>query len=272
MRTCGILGGMGPEATIDLMRRIVAHTRAQDDADHVHCLVDNNPQVPSRIKVLLEGGTVSPGPCMAAMGRGLEAQGADFLCIACNTAHNWRDEVARAVNIPVLDMIALAAAEAARRAPKARAGILASPAVRLTGLYEAPCRGQGLEPVFADEAEEARLLGVIRAIKAGRTGDDVRAEARGRKCAEQGRGRAHRGLHRAWRHRRGGARARGGCRRCAGRRHRAGGRRPGRPEAAWSLTRRRPGPPPGRHTRTPTNARSYGPPLAAQDLPRRNIR
>ncbi len=176
MRTCGILGGMGPEATIDLMRRIVAHTRAQDDADHVHCLVDNNPQVPSRIKVLLEGGTVSPGPCMAAMGRGLEAQGADFLCIACNTAHNWRDEVARAVNIPVLDMIALAAAEAARRAPKARAGILASPAVRLTGRYEAPCRGQGLEPVFADEAEEARLLGVIRAIKAGRTGDDVRAD------------------------------------------------------------------------------------------------
>ncbi|WP_301204579.1 aspartate/glutamate racemase family protein [uncultured Desulfovibrio sp.] len=176
MRTCGILGGMGPEATIDLMRRIVAHTRAQDDADHVHCLVDNNPQVPSRIKVLLEGGTVSPGPCMAAMGRGLEAQGADFLCIACNTAHNWRDEVARAVNIPVLDMIALAAAEAARRAPKARAGSLASPAVRLTGLYEAPCRGQGLEPVFADEAEEARLLGVIRAIKAGRTGDDVRAD------------------------------------------------------------------------------------------------
>lgn len=175
MRTCGILGGMGPEATIDLMRRIVAHTRAADDADHVHCLVDNNPQVPSRIKVLLEGGTVSPGPCMAAMGRGLEAQGADFLCIACNTAHNWRDEVARAVNIPVLDMIALAAAEAARRAPGARAGILASPAVRLTGLYEAPCRAHGLEPVFADEAEEARLLGVIRAIKAGRTGDDVRA-------------------------------------------------------------------------------------------------
>ena len=176
MRTCGILGGMGPEATIDLMRRIVAHTRAQDDADHVHCLVDNNPQVPSRIKVLLEGGTVSPGPCMAATGRGLEAQGADFLCIACNTAHNWRDEVARAVNIPVLDMIALAAAEAARRAPKARAGILASPAVRLTGLYEAPCRGQGLEPVFAGGDEKARLLGVIRAIKAGRTGDDVRAD------------------------------------------------------------------------------------------------
>ena len=176
MRTCGILGGMGPEATIDLMRRVVAHTRAGDDEDHVRLLVDNNPQVPSRIKVLLEGGDVSPGPCLAGMARGLEAQGADFLCIACNTAHNWLGEVARAVNIPVLDMVALATAEAARRAPGGRVGILASPAVRLTGLYEAPCRECGVTPVFADEEEEARLLSVIRAVKAGRTDAAVRAD------------------------------------------------------------------------------------------------
>lgn len=176
MRTCGILGGMGPEATIDLMRRVVAHTRAGDDADHVHLIVDNNPQVPSRIKVLLEGGDVSPGPCLAGMARGLEAQGADFLCIACNTAHNWREEVARAVNVPVLDMVALASAEAARLVPGGRVGLLASPAVRLTSLYEAPLRGLGLTPVYADEAQEARLLAVIRAIKAGDTGPAVRAE------------------------------------------------------------------------------------------------
>ena len=176
MRTCGILGGMGPEATIDLMRRVVAHTRAGDDADHVRLLVDNNPQVPSRIKVLLEGGDVSPGPCLAGMARGLEAQGADFLCIACNTAHNWYAEVAQAVKVPVLDMIVLASAEAARLVPGARVGLLASPAVRLTGLYEAPVRGFGLTPVYADENEEARLLGVIRAIKAGDTGPQVRAD------------------------------------------------------------------------------------------------
>lgn len=176
MLTCGILGGMGPEATIDLMRRVVAHTRANDDADHVRLLVDSNPQTPSRIKVLLEGGDVSPGPCMAGMARGLEAQGADFLCIACNTAHNWHGEVARAVNIPVLDMIALAAEETARLAPGAKAGILASPAVRLTRLYDAPCSRHGLTPLFAEGEAEARLLGVIRAIKAGDTGPSVRGD------------------------------------------------------------------------------------------------
>ena len=45
-KTAGILGGMGPEATVDLMRRIIAHTDARDDADHVRCIVDNNPRCP----------------------------------------------------------------------------------------------------------------------------------------------------------------------------------------------------------------------------------
>ena len=52
-RVVGILGGMGPEATVDLMRRIIAATPAQDDIDHVHLLVDNNPKVPSRIAALI---------------------------------------------------------------------------------------------------------------------------------------------------------------------------------------------------------------------------
>ena len=64
-KIAGIIGGMGPEATVDLMQRVIHFTKAKDDIDHVHCVVDNNPQVPSRIKALLEGGGVSPGPCMA---------------------------------------------------------------------------------------------------------------------------------------------------------------------------------------------------------------
>ena len=42
----GVIGGMGPEATVDFMRRLVARTPARDDADHLHVLVDNNPKIP----------------------------------------------------------------------------------------------------------------------------------------------------------------------------------------------------------------------------------
>ena len=105
----GILGGMGPEATVDLMQRIIRLTPALDDADHIRCIVDNNPKVPSRIKAIIEGGGEDPGPCMAEMGRRLESWGADFLVIACNTAHFYYDAVRDAVTIPVINLIDLVA-------------------------------------------------------------------------------------------------------------------------------------------------------------------
>lgn len=175
-KIAGILGGMGPEATVDLMRRIIAHTDARDDIDHVRCIVDNNPKVPSRIKALLEGGGEDPGPCMADMARKLEAWGADFLCIACNTAHNYYPSVRNAVRIPVLHMVELTVQAVARQRPDVKKlGIMASPAVRLTHLYEEPCRRFGIQAVYASPMQEQRLLGVIKDIKAGHTGDSVRA-------------------------------------------------------------------------------------------------
>ena len=103
----GILGGMGPDATVDLMQRIIRLTPALDDADHIRCIVDNNPKVPSRIKAIIEGGGEDPGPCMADMGRRLASWGADFLVIACNTAHYYHGAVQQAVDIPVINLIDL---------------------------------------------------------------------------------------------------------------------------------------------------------------------
>lgn len=170
----GIIGGMGPEATVDLMQRIIHFTKAKDDIDHVHCVVDNNPQVPSRIKALLEGGGVSPGPCMADMGRKLEQWGVDFLCIPCNTAHNYYKDVFDAVSIPVLNIIDLTVEAVHKLCPKAKKlGILASPAVRITKLYEGPCHHFGIEPVYATPDREQELLSIIKKIKTGDTSQAV---------------------------------------------------------------------------------------------------
>ena len=108
-KTVGILGGMGPEATVDLMQRVIDATPAIDDVDHIRMLVDNNPKVPSRIKALIDVTGKSPAPCMIDMARGLEKQGADFLVIPCNTAHHYYSDVAAAVDIPVINLIELTA-------------------------------------------------------------------------------------------------------------------------------------------------------------------
>jgi aspartate racemase len=165
----GILGGMGPEATIDLMRRVLMATPAADDCDHVHLLVDSNPDVPSRIAALIDRTGQSPGPELVDMARRLEAAGAEALAIACNTAHAYAPDITRAVSIPLLDMIALTADRIAAMALRhRRVGLLASTAVVNLGLYEKALGERRIS--IAVPHRQADLVDVIRAVKRGDSG------------------------------------------------------------------------------------------------------
>jgi aspartate racemase len=164
MKRVGILGGMGPEATVLLMQRILLATPARDDADHLPLIVHQNPQVPSRIKRLIDGSGEDPGPVLAQMARDLQAAGAEALAMPCNTAHAYAEQIIAATPLPFLDMRAATVA----RLPKGRIGMLASPAVRLTGAFDMAFAEAGLVPVWPDD--EAPVLALIRAVKAGKLG------------------------------------------------------------------------------------------------------
>ncbi|WP_018387325.1 aspartate/glutamate racemase family protein [Ancylobacter sp. FA202] len=165
-RRVGILGGMGPQATVLLMSRVIAAVPAADDRDHVPLIVDQNPQVPSRIARLIEGTGEDPAPVLVAMARRLEAAGVEALAMPCNTAHHFAPAITAAVGIPLLDMVALSVAHAARlTGTGGRVGVIASPALRRIGLFDGSMAQAGLTAVYPDD--EAALLGAIRRIKAG---------------------------------------------------------------------------------------------------------
>lgn len=173
-RRVGILGGMGPEATVLLMQKVIAATPARDDADHVPLIVDQNPQVPSRIAWLIEGRGEDPGPVLAAMAQRLQGAGAEALAMPCNTAHHFAPSIRAATPLPLIDMVALSVARAAALAgPGARVGILASPAVRRIGLFDGPFATAGLLPVYS--ADEAATLAIIRSIKANGPTESARS-------------------------------------------------------------------------------------------------
>lgn len=177
MRRVGILGGMGPEATILLMQKVLGAVKAQDDADHVPLIVDQNPQVPSRIRHLIEGEGPGPGPVLAGMATRLVAAGAEALAMPCNTAHHYAPAIRAAVDVPFLDMIALAADHAAGLAGQGgRVGILASPAVRKIGLFERALADRRLAPAYPTDQDA--LLAAIRGIKAAGPSDTARAALR----------------------------------------------------------------------------------------------
>ncbi len=170
----GILGGMGPQATVDLMQRIIRLTKVLDDIDHIRCIVDNNPKIPSRIKAIIEKDGEDPGPCMADMAKRLETWGADFLAIACNTAHYYYEVISRAVDIPVINMIDSVLDHIKQNYPDcSKIGILGSPAIRITKLYEKKFNLFDIKIIYPDHKYQEMLFNVIRDIKAGNTGSSV---------------------------------------------------------------------------------------------------
>jgi len=183
-KTIGVIGGMGPEATVDLMQRVIRATPAADDADHVRMVVDNNPRVPSRIRALIEGTGESPVPCLQDMARRLEDYGADILAIPCNTAHMYYDEIASSVRIPLLNMVRLTVGRVLQDIPGLHtAGLLASEAVIKTGLYVDPFAEKGVGLVHPSPQRQADLMTAILSIKAGGPGvrerDALRAAGEG---------------------------------------------------------------------------------------------
>ncbi len=165
MRRVGILGGMGPQATLLLMQKILDAVPATDDADHIPLLVDQNPQVPSRIRHLIEGTGDNPDPVLARMAKGLVAAGAEALAMPCNTAHHYAPSIRSAVQVPFIDMVDLSTRHAAALAGlDGRVGILASPAVRKIGLFDAPLARFGVMALYPQD--EAAMLAAIRRIKA----------------------------------------------------------------------------------------------------------
>lgn len=173
-KVVGIIGGMGPEATVDFMNRIIKATPARDDADHIRMLVDNNPKIPSRIKAILEKSGESPIPCLQDMARRLESWGVDFLAMPCNTAHYYLPDIQAAVSVPVLDMIDLAVRAVVDQNPGIHSvGLLASTAVVRLGLYTKHFGRRNI--ILATPADDAQtaIMQAIRKIKTSRYGGDV---------------------------------------------------------------------------------------------------
>jgi len=173
-KTAGVIGGMGPDATVDFMAKVIAATPASKDQDHVRLLVDQNPKVPSR-QANQAGEGEDPGPAMAAMAKGLESAGADFLVMPCNTAHAFADQVRGAVSIPLVSIIEVTV-DACRE--YGVIGVLTTRGCLDAGLYQAAFADAGLEAVLQDEAEVAELMRLVTAIKAGDQGEAIARDMR----------------------------------------------------------------------------------------------
>jgi aspartate racemase len=165
-RMIGVLGGMGPLATVDFLHKVIASTPASCDQQHVPMIVHQVPQIPDRSTAILAGTDEPLAPMLAGMQR-LARAGAEVVAIPCNTAHYWYESLTRLQPLPILHI-----AEATRQelqhagVTSGRIAVLATRGTHRAGIYSSRLSGQ-FQQLAIDESVQTLVDQAIAAVKAG---------------------------------------------------------------------------------------------------------
>lgn len=176
-KTIGILGGMGPEATLDLFGKIIRNTPATRDQDHLRVVIDNNPKTPDRTPAILNDGP-SPVSVMAAGGEALFRVGADFIIIPCISAHYFLEELAASVRLPILSAFDVTAEEiSSELETPTTIGLLATSGTVRGGRFAARLSRNGISTLAPDDIGQENVMEAIYRIK-GDQSEAARARCR----------------------------------------------------------------------------------------------
>jgi len=172
-RVLGVLGGMGPAATVAFLARVQALTPAKGDADHIRIIADINPQVPDRNRQPDAAESV-----LGQMAMRLRDAGAQVLAMPCNTAHAQAAGI-RKVGLPFIDMIAEtteAALTATGEVAPRKVGVLATPGGE--ALYTRSLQARWCRIVRLTGQDRDTFLDCVYRVKRGDTGSEARAAMR----------------------------------------------------------------------------------------------
>ena len=170
----GIIGGAGPDATIDfqaeLSKQMKLKLNAIYDQDHYRVIVDNYTTMPDR-SLSLGKNAASPIQHMQEAALTLEKLGCNLLAYPCNTAHAFLPAIEQVLSIPIIDMLAATVAHIKSQPRTNKIGILCTNMTRKLNLYKAVA--ECTEICYPQETYQAKVMQAIFAAKAGYTQNPV---------------------------------------------------------------------------------------------------
>jgi aspartate racemase len=164
-RLVGILGGMGPSATVDFYAKLVRATPAERDQDHLRVVIWADPTVPSRQEALLTGGA-DPTPWLEKGLRHLIHAGAEIVVVPCNTVHAYLGPVMAGQPVEFLSIVETTVAAIKRRGAE-RVGLLATDGALASGLFQSAFEAASIQWVLPAPSQQVTLMRVVEAVKSG---------------------------------------------------------------------------------------------------------
>lgn len=173
-KTVGVIGGLGPEATLDFYGKLLQKSNAKTDQEHLHVIINSNPKVPNR-HASIAGTGESAAPGLVGSATALETAGADFLVMVCNTAHAYAPDIQAATGIPFISIIdsSIDACLAANPQMK-QVGLLAADGCLDANLYQTKFAEKSVHCLLPNEQDQADLMHLIFRVKANDNAPDVK--------------------------------------------------------------------------------------------------
>lgn len=182
----GVIGGMGPQASLLFYQKLIDHTAAQTDQEHLPTLILSDSQMPDRTAALLSGDTAPVAQRLLADARTLEAWGATAIAITCNTAHAFLPLLEGELTVPVVNMVT-GAADTLKALGCKRVGILGTVGTLRTGLYHKALEARGMEVLTPPPADQEGIMDLIYGqIKAGERGRETSFAAAAQPLVDKG--------------------------------------------------------------------------------------
>lgn len=176
MKTVGVIGGMGPKATVEFLNKVISLTPAEKDQEHLNIIVYINPQIPDRTEAILKS-RKNPVTALIDSAKLLENAGVHFIVIPCVTAHFWLKDIQNSVNIPILSLLEVILRKIKKQTEAAKnIGILAT-----TGTIQSKIFDQILEPegykiiVPREDIQTNYVMKGIYDIKMGKAPEGVKS-------------------------------------------------------------------------------------------------
>lgn len=169
--TVGVLGGLGPIASVYFYEMVVNMTDAKTDQEHVDMIITNRATTPDRTSFILGESDEDPSNILINDAKKLEKYGVDFIVMTCNTAHYFYEKIEKSVNLPLINIIE-ETVKYAKNTNHKKLGILATTGNIKTNLYQDVFKKYDMEYLILDDNMQSQVMEIIYGdIKSGKSAD-----------------------------------------------------------------------------------------------------
>ena len=164
MYKLGVIGGMGPLATVKFYDKIVLNTEAHNDNEHIDLIVLNHSTMPDRTKCIIENKDTEFLNEIKKDLEILERIGIDVVAIPCNTSHYFYDEFKNFTNLKIINMIEETILEIKRRGIK-KVVVFGTLGTLNSKVYNKYAKENGIEVKELSLEDKKTVMDIIYKIK-----------------------------------------------------------------------------------------------------------